>query len=427
MLKFWSEHWDAVTHSFDRERVLAQSRPASVGAVLLIGVVAVYLPALVSPLASLTRMSHPWLVVLVFALGSVASLCYWRTGGRGDLGAVLTLTDTGLYVSAVSLAVALSTPPGSYAYAALLGLMMAGTQAREHGLTLPLALVFCVPSIGITAAVGQDLVSTFLVAMGCAVAIWVSYHTGRYRQMQRTQERLLSALRASHQVADASVEVALTSTLIGIGDFMHELRNAQAAVCTNLAYLSEAMPPDDDRADAVRDASEGLNRMVELTKSTLEDLKTRSSPSPGCRLDHVLKDWCSSHRNNAVALEGPLPPFQIRGAAADLESVLVNLERNALQAGARKMVLRCSLEPSAGAIVLRVEDDGPGLPQDRLDLLFKPFISLSRQGGTGLGLYLCRRRVELMGGTIAASNAVGGGALFEILLPGSPSPHTYGA
>jgi signal transduction histidine kinase len=419
MKDWWVAQWTAVRESFIRERVLEQSQPLSIVVVVLIGVVSIGVPAYIEPFASATKMHHGWLPILVYCAGALVSLTYWKVEGRGDLGAALTLVDTALYVAGASLAVALASPPSSYAYATLLGLMMAATQAREHSFTAPLALAFCVPSLSITAMIGRDAVSTFLVAVACALAMWVSYHTGRYRRMSRREEGLLSALSASHQLADASVELALANTLLGIGNFMHELRNTQSAVKLSLEYLKENGSSGEDGEGALRDAILAHEAAIALTTRTIEELRSRSATThERFRLDRFVERWIARSGRREVLIDGPIPPLELQGSQDHLESVLTNLCRNAQQAGARTVRVQAQLEPSAAGVALRVSDDGPGLPTESVETLFQPFVTISRSGGTGLGLYLSRRRVELMGGTLTAFNLKGGGAMFEIRLPG---------
>jgi len=65
-----------------------------------------------------------------------------------------------------------------------------------------------------------------------------------------------------------------------------------------------------------------------------------------------------------------------------------------------------------------IEDSGPGIAVDVLPRLFDTFVTTKARGkGTGLGLRICRRIVEEMGGSISATNRTEGGARFEILLP----------
>jgi two-component system, OmpR family, sensor kinase len=73
-------------------------------------------------------------------------------------------------------------------------------------------------------------------------------------------------------------------------------------------------------------------------------------------------------------------------------------------------------------VVVRVVDDGPGIPESDLGNLFEPFFRVDRSrsrktGGYGLGLSICRRIVEAHGGTITADNNERRGARFTLTLP----------
>ncbi len=72
-------------------------------------------------------------------------------------------------------------------------------------------------------------------------------------------------------------------------------------------------------------------------------------------------------------------------------------------------------------VVIEVEDNGPGIPEEDLDRIFDPFFTTKELGkGTGLGLSICARLVEGMGGRIRATSGADGGARFTIRLPGVP-------
>lgn len=128
----------------------------------------------------------------------------------------------------------------------------------------------------------------------------------------------------------------------------------------------------------------------------------------------------------AIAVPIALPP--VLGHVTRLEQVLINLINNAgdslaeLQDSRRDKVVSVFAELTSRNgrefISLAVEDTGAGLPDDVLRSLFVPFMTTKPRGkGTGLGLALCRRIVEEMGGTISASNRRQGGARFEVMLP----------
>jgi signal transduction histidine kinase len=112
------------------------------------------------------------------------------------------------------------------------------------------------------------------------------------------------------------------------------------------------------------------------------------------------------------------PRFEVHGEPAHLATVLRNLLRNARQAGANRVWVELKLHSSARSVSISVLDDGPGISGEQARHLFQAFVSEGKPTGTGLGLYLCRRYIELMQGDIKLDPNVERGAKFEIRLPG---------
>ena len=69
-----------------------------------------------------------------------------------------------------------------------------------------------------------------------------------------------------------------------------------------------------------------------------------------------------------------------------------------------------------GQLELRVSDDGPGIPQDKLPKIFEPYFT-TKEKGTGLGLAIVKHNTELYNGTVHVESAVGKGTCFTVLLP----------
>jgi PAS domain S-box-containing protein len=119
-----------------------------------------------------------------------------------------------------------------------------------------------------------------------------------------------------------------------------------------------------------------------------------------------------------------LPPSDglpaVMGHVARLEQVLVNLINNARDAGAPSIAVIADVlqRDDRRFVRILIEDTGPGIAPDVLPRLFDTFVTTKARGkGTGLGLRICRRIVEEIGGTISAANRGDGGARFEIVLP----------
>ncbi len=126
----------------------------------------------------------------------------------------------------------------------------------------------------------------------------------------------------------------------------------------------------------------------------------------------------------------PGSPVWVRGDSDRLEQIVLNLLQNALKYTPSDGHVWVSLEEGSGDAVLRVRDDGYGIPTDLLERIFDLFAQapqpLARtQGGLGIGLSLVRTLVERHGGKVsAASQGPGLGSEFVVRLPRSEAPET---
>ncbi|HEX7089578.1 MAG TPA: HAMP domain-containing sensor histidine kinase, partial [Longimicrobiales bacterium] len=79
--------------------------------------------------------------------------------------------------------------------------------------------------------------------------------------------------------------------------------------------------------------------------------------------------------------------------------------------------------PGLDIVEIAVADNGPGIPADLIGQVFEPFVTTKEPGkGTGLGLAVCARLIDAMGGTIRAESPPHGGAVFTIILPAAAQP-----
>jgi two-component system sensor histidine kinase KdpD len=101
------------------------------------------------------------------------------------------------------------------------------------------------------------------------------------------------------------------------------------------------------------------------------------------------------------------------------EQVLINLIENATKHGAPPFAI-CA-RSRGEAVEIEVADHGPGLPGGETAHLFDKFVRASAAPGAGLGLAVVRAIVQAHGGTVAAENQPGGGAVFRVVLP-TPAP-----
>jgi PAS domain S-box-containing protein len=114
-------------------------------------------------------------------------------------------------------------------------------------------------------------------------------------------------------------------------------------------------------------------------------------------------------------------PYFVKADRTRVKQVLINLLSNAIKYNKEGgTVLVDCIANRSGRVRICIKDTGAGLTADQLAQLFQPFNRLGQEGstekGTGIGLVVCKRLVELMGGTIDAASAVGKGSVFSIEL-----------
>jgi signal transduction histidine kinase len=382
-------------------------------------------PAYLEMLAPKTQFQVPWLPVLLVALGLPASLMCRRVRAAGNLGAASTLIDTVLYATAFASAAAMTHPDVGLAYAVVYGLLLIAVDARSFAFTWLLGLSLGGSLLGVL-AVFRPSVEISIVLIGCcAVGLYWTYYEGKNKKLRRENVELRSALTVSDELTNRSMDLALSRILLEVGHFLHEMRNRQMSMGTAVEFLRTADACDEDFQEALDDLT-SENEQIRVLIDRLVAILRRGSQQRNAEFEvgEALNASCrGSPAGVTVRVDGPCPRCQVVGDPEQLAHVLKNLVRNARQAGAQNVTLRCFLEASTASVRVQVEDDGRGLAEEALAQLFEPFASHGNRSGTGLGLYLARRHVEMMGGQIEAANrARGGGARFTVSLPARMGP-----
>jgi signal transduction histidine kinase len=121
----------------------------------------------------------------------------------------------------------------------------------------------------------------------------------------------------------------------------------------------------------------------------------------------------------------PGPALRVRADAEKLRQVLLNVLSNAVKFTPQGGAITVDARAVEGAVHVRVADTGIGIPADRLESIFEPFVQLgrnltSRHEGTGLGLAISRDLARAMGGDLTAAAGVDGGSVFTLVLPRAP-------
>ena len=111
----------------------------------------------------------------------------------------------------------------------------------------------------------------------------------------------------------------------------------------------------------------------------------------------------------------PSVPLKLIADKGQIEQVLINLVKNAVENNARHITLSAGVT-TGGRPYLRCEDDGTGIEPDVLQHIFVPFFT-TKPNGSGIGLTLARQIMHLHRGSIDAQSASGKGSTFTLLFP----------
>jgi len=117
-----------------------------------------------------------------------------------------------------------------------------------------------------------------------------------------------------------------------------------------------------------------------------------------------------------IVTVAPPQPCLVSGAPTQIKQVFVNLGKNAIEAMNERGTLTITVTPSAGSLEVRVDDEGPGIPPDKVTRIFEPFFS-EKERGVGMGLAICSRIITAHDGTIRAGSREGRGASLTVRLP----------
>jgi PAS domain S-box-containing protein len=212
----------------------------------------------------------------------------------------------------------------------------------------------------------------------------------------------------------------------------HELRSPLTSILGLSLTLERHLELDDvDREDLLGRLSMNARKLDRLLKDLLDiDRLSRGIVAPRYQLTDVGElarrtvENLESLAHRPIAVETSHVVISIDPAKVEriVENLLVNAARHTEDD--RQIWLR--VEPHDGGVLIAVEDDGVGVPEELADAIFEPF----RQGpttsahspGTGIGLSLVSRFAALHGGRAWVEQRAGGGASFRVFLPGGPIP-----
>jgi signal transduction histidine kinase len=260
--------------------------------------------------------------------------------------------------------------------------------------------------------------------------IGVSVDVSEEKQAQRERAALTELERAARLQAEAASQ-AKDEFLAMLG---HELRNPLSAIASAVEVLNRVEAGSEVAASARSIAARQTRHLAHMMDDLLDVgrvisgkvLLTRRALDLAIIVQRVLSTLEVTGEAQRHVLEIDLSPAWVDADATRIEQVFSNLITNALKYTPVGGRIRVSVRVDSGHAVLRVNDNGPGIPPTLLPRVFDLFVqgerSLDRRaGGLGIGLTLAKRLVELHTGTIEADSSPRG-TTFTVRLPAVEPP-----
>jgi signal transduction histidine kinase len=201
----------------------------------------------------------------------------------------------------------------------------------------------------------------------------------------------------------------------------HEINNPLAAI-QNLLFLMQMMPGVTPELNGLmQQSSEEVKRIEALTRTTLGFFRQRPEPeqvdliasAQGVRF--LLGPMTRQHSIELnLRHEGDCT---VQAFGVETRQVLLNLARNACEASANGSKVTIALTGRAEDVLIEIEDQGSGIPDELRGRLFQFGVSTKGERGNGMGLWLVKQLVERHGGTITVDSTVGKGSHFAVAWP----------
>ncbi len=233
------------------------------------------------------------------------------------------------------------------------------------------------------------------------------------RELHIMQREVRLAMRQRRRLAALGAAIAKIN---------HDLRNSLTTAMLVSDRLTGSEDPEVKRL--LPKLFNAIDKAVNLCSQTL-NFARQGSPllSPSCFSLRDLVDEVESAvkmsdlGNNGTGWKNEVErELLVEADREQLFRVLNNLTRNAIQAGAHNIHVAVSPKPQ-NAVCIKVQDDGPGLPDKAKDNLFTPFASSTKEDGSGLGLVIARDVMRAHGGDLNVLRTGEDGTIFGIELP----------
>lgn len=250
------------------------------------------------------------------------------------------------------------------------------------------------------------------------------------RREKDLRSRLECALGESERRRAEAEQLAVAGQVAA--QLVHEINNPLAGIKNALQLVQRAIPPEHPRFRYLEMVDREIQRIVAIVRQTYN--LYRAQPSAACHFSLaacleellLLCEPAIRTRQLRVHVEITPPDARVYLPEGYVRQILYNLLTNAIQASPPEGAIKITLALTEEILRLAVHDQGGGVPKELRSRIFEPFFRARTPGqsdGLGLGLAICKRLAETLGGSIDVHSELGKGSVFHAVLPiATPEP-----
>lgn len=236
---------------------------------------------------------------------------------------------------------------------------------------------------------------------------------------------------------EANKELGKTVELksIFMADVSHEFRTSLTIMQCSLELLYRSCEAKKENSELFQNVNTEIKR-VSTMLTNLALLNETDSPKlksyfQKLNLNKLISSICNElkvvadDKNVKIEHKNSDSIIEIIGNKQDLEKMLLNLLRNAINYNKDNGWIKVSVKENKDGVYLNVEDSGVGIPKEEFSNIFERFYRVDRartrnNSESGLGLAICKHVAEMHGGNISVSSKLGQGSVFTVYLPYDP-------